>query len=81
MVLFILRIIPEMIRPLQYSATVFTHEKPMATPTAFFGMLGFATFDATPDLTDTVKAERISFQWMETSANTTDSARQDQMIA
>jgi len=33
------------------------------------------------DLTGTVKAERISFQWMETSANGTDSARQAHMIA
>ena len=38
-------------------------------------------FRGTPDLTGTVKAARISFQWMETSANTTDNARQDQMIA
>ncbi len=38
-------------------------------------------FRDTPDLTGTVKAERISFQWMATSANTTDSARQAQMIA
>jgi hypothetical protein len=44
-------------------------------------MRGFATFDATPDLAGTVKAERISFQIMATSAKTTDSARQDQMIA
>jgi hypothetical protein len=29
------------------------------------------------DLTGTVKAERVSFQWRATSANTTDSARQD----
>jgi hypothetical protein len=47
-------------------------------PTAFFGMLSFG--DA-PDLTGTVKAERISCQWIATSANMTDSARQDHMIA
>jgi hypothetical protein len=38
------------------------------------------TIDA-PAFTGTVITDRISFQWMATSANGTDSARQDQMIA
>jgi hypothetical protein len=45
----------------------------------FFGKLPF--LETTRDLTGTVTVERISFQWMATSASGTDSARQDQIIA